>query len=248
VRISQARALNSGVRFQQGQHVGAFVGGQFAVEEGVEIFRGRAGARGVAHVGFLHLILLMTGRSSAPATGAGLVRREMLFQGLPGPGQAAHDGPHRHAQDAGHIGVAAFLDIHQGDDLALADGQARDGPAHPLDGLAAGVVLLRPGFLGMDGFIQLRYIHEIPPRAQVVAPAVVQNGKQPAFQGLLVAQLIAPGQGLGQGVLHQVVRQRGIVAPGIGQAVQAGAQGLQPATGGEVQQGKQVAHQAGRSA
>jgi hypothetical protein len=79
-------------------------------------------------------------------------------------------------------------------------------------------------------------------RAQRVAPAVREDPEDPGIQPLRVSHLRQPLERLGQGFLHEVICQCGVVRPGIGDLVHARPQraGLRAKRVGEARQAQQV--------
>ena len=142
--------------------------------------------------------------------------------------QPAHDRADRNRQDLGDFRIAEFLQVHQGDHLALAQRQRRHCGAYPPHRFLGFRMAVRPRQhrrqLGEHFLVDI-----LAPLAQVVDPAAVENREQPARQALGLAQLPDPRQAARHGFLRQIVGQGGVVAPGEGDAKERLPARLDPA-------------------
>jgi hypothetical protein len=106
--------------------------------------------------------------------------------------------------------------VDQGHYLALPQGQLSDPRTHLVHQLLLPLVVSRRARARQNDIIDVSHF---PTGPKVVFPAIGQDPKQPGFERLPLLQLVPLGQGLGQSLLNQIVSQRRIVTPVLGNSV-----------------------------
>ncbi|MCZ7653941.1 MAG: hypothetical protein M5R42_06050 [Rhodocyclaceae bacterium] len=115
--------------------------------------------------------------------------------------------------------------VDQGDHLALSHRQRSHRCPHAAYRFLQLGMAVRPR-QGRGQFGKHFIIEVVAFCTQVIYPAAIEDGEQPAHQALFFAQLLDPGQTVRQGLLREVVGKNRVVAPRKSHAVESSAAGL----------------------
>ena len=116
-----------------------------------------------------------------------------------------------------YVGIGKTLQVDQGEHLPLAERQALDFRTHAPSKLRGGRGLLgRCAVLRFDVFERVHTL-VLASATMMVLEAVGQDRAQPALQPFAIAQLRLARERTQQRFLGEVVGERRVVAPGIGQ-------------------------------